>query len=309
MAAPTLCFDHLFTSSLVRDYVHWHVNIKHHKATVWLHRSLACLKVLSHTYKPNKEFHDALLQLHSSLPRPTTTYNKEDAWLSLERLGQVATALWPKKQPQDYPYGGSRHAVHAGLSLTLHLWCCIPYRQRNIREMALNKNLYRNAQGKWHIRFVGDQLKIATKDGKENVFDLPFPDHLIPLLEEYLNVWRPILLTRGATPSPLVFLNMNGEAYIDKTFAQHVSSNVYRFTGIAFHPHLIRSIWATEYIRKTGDLYGAAIMLNDKLETVVKTYAHLSHQGVAEKAYLAMQSSYNLVPLPASPRATAPGQL
>jgi hypothetical protein len=51
-------------------------------------------------------------------------------------------------------------------------------------------------------------------------------------------------------------------------------------------PHIIRSVWATEWIRKThGDFYTAAIMLNDRLETVIATYAHLLEEDVAEKAY------------------------
>jgi hypothetical protein len=289
------------TFPLVRDYVHWHVNSKHQRATVTLRTFFACLKTFSHTYKPDKEFHDALSQLHLTLPRPERVYNKEDAWLSLERLGQVATALWPKKQPGDFKHGGARSAMHAGLSLTLHLLCTIPYRQRNIREMELGKNLYQTTQGEWRIRFAGEQLKIARKDGQENVFDLCFPKHLVPLLEQYLSAWRPILIARRGTPSPLVFPNSEGKAYTAPTFTQHVQSNVYRFTGKAFHPHLIRTIWATTYIRQTGDLYTAAIMLNDKLATVVNTYAHLNEQGAAEKAYHALQGSYNLTPLPALP--------
>jgi hypothetical protein len=42
-------------------------------------------------------------------------------------------------------------------------------------------------------------------------------------------------------------------------------------------------IWATEYIRQTGNVYNAAILLNDRLETVVKQYSHLMEQGVAEQ--------------------------
>ena len=42
--------------------------------------------------------------------------------------------------------------------------------------------------------------------------------------------------------------------------------------------------WATEYIKETGDLYGAAIMLNDQLQSVVQNYSHLMDQGMAEKA-------------------------
>ena len=60
---------------------------------------------------------------------------------------------------------------------------------------------------------------------------------------------------------------------------------MYTYTGKALHPHMIRTIWATEWIRQThGDFYTAAIMLNDRLETVIAKYTHLL-DNVAEKAY------------------------
>ena len=63
-------------------------------------------------------------------------------------------------------------------------------------------------------------------------------------------------------------------------------STVYRYTGKHWHPHIIRTVWATEWIRKThGDFYTAAIMLNDRLETVIAKYTHLLEEDVAEKAY------------------------
>ena len=60
---------------------------------------------------------------------------------------------------------------------------------------------------------------------------------------------------------------------------------VYSYTGKRWHPHIIRTVWATEHIRKTGDFYGAAIMLNDRLETVMAKYTHLVEEDVAEKIY------------------------
>jgi hypothetical protein len=48
---------------------------------------------------------------------------------------------------------------------------------------------------------------------------------------------------------------------------------------------MIRTVWTTEYIRETGDFFNAAIMLNDTLETVIKTYAHLRDENVATKVY------------------------
>ena len=50
-------------------------------------------------------------------------------------------------------------------------------------------------------------------------------------------------------------------------------NTVYRYTGKHWNPHSTRSVWETEWIRKThGDFYTAAIRLNDRLETVITKY-------------------------------------
>ena len=48
---------------------------------------------------------------------------------------------------------------------------------------------------------------------------------------------------------------------------------------------MIRTIWATEWIQSSGDFMTAAILLNDRLETVIQNYSHLREENVAEKAY------------------------
>jgi phage terminase large subunit-like protein len=65
-------------------------------------------------------------------------------------------------------------------------------------------------------------------------------------------------------------------------FCQSIS---YRYTGKHWHPHIVRTVWATEWLRQPPhDFYTAAIMLNDKLEAVIANYAHLLEEDVAEKA-------------------------
>ena len=167
----------------------------------------------------------------------------------------------------------------------LRLWTYRPYRQRNMREMQLGDNLYKDAHGTWRITFRGEQLKVATKRGRPNVFDLPFPQTLIPVLEEYLNVWRPLLLSKASQPSSHVFLTRYGNPYQVNNLSYSISNMVYRYTGKRWHPHIIRTVWATEWIRKThGDFYTAAIMLNDTIEIVIKKYSQLLEDDVAEKA-------------------------
>ena len=147
----------------------------------------------------------------------------------------------------------------------LRLWTYIPYRQRNMREMQLGENLYQDAQGTWRITFRGEQLKVASRRGRPNVFDLPFPETLVPVLEEYLAVWRPILVGKAWHPSSYVFLTRYGTPFQAESLGETIQNIVYRYTGKHWHPHIIRTVWATEWIRKThGDFYTAAIMLNDQ---------------------------------------------
>jgi hypothetical protein len=255
--SPT--FDHLFDIGLLTTYVHWHVNECHKKPTRTLRNFLMNLLALTRQYRPLPELRLQLTALLKTVPMPPPTYNKADAWVSLATLEEIAHALWPRKRPadflrQDQAVPGSKAAAHAALSLMFRLWTYRPYRQRNMREMRLGDNLHKDAQGHWRITFRGEQLKIATKRGRTNVFDLPFPEKLVPLLEDYLATWRPLLLAKASHPHPYVFLTWCGTPYKQANLTKTTQENVYRFTGKHWHPHIVRSVWATEWIRKTGDL-------------------------------------------------------
>jgi len=281
-------FDQLRDFSLIHAFVDWHINTLHGKVTAIIYGALRTFKALTAQYFKDEALLEQLRTLAREIPRPVKTYNKEEVWVPLAELRKVGEAIWPTKKLEDIPGNGAGFARDAGLSLMVQLWCNIPYRQRNMREMELGKNLYKNTDGEWTLHFAGEQLKIAQKQGKENIFELAFPPRLVPLLEQYLEIWRPVLVRKGRDPSQHVFLNVLGKPYNVYAMRVAVLRLVYRYTEKKLHPHLIRTIWATEYIKKTGDIYRAAVMLNDKLETVVANYSHLSLKGVAEHTYAVM---------------------
>lgn len=289
-------FDHLFDLDLVTRYVHWHVNECHSRTTIKIRMFLQFLLALIRQYRPMPDLVLHLVALQKSLPKPVPTYNKADAWVSLATLSDIGAAIWPRKQPKDImsrpnsrpeTIVGLKYAKDAGFSLMLRLWTYIPYRQRNIREMELGKHLHKDTKGTWRITFRGEDLKIASKRGQANVFDLPFPPTLVPILEDYLAIWRPILLTRASHPEQEhhVFLTKNATPYQQKVLALGLRVLIYSYTGKHWHPHIIRTVWATEWLRNSGDFHTAAIMLNDTLETVIANYSHLLEEDVAEKAY------------------------
>jgi hypothetical protein len=55
-------------------------------------------------------------------------------------------------------------------------------------------------------------------------------------------------------------------------------------TGQRFYPHLIRTIWATEYLQATGDFTTAATMLGDTLQITIRTYYDVVHKDQHAKA-------------------------
>src|SRR4029453_7379153 len=147
-----------------------------------------------------------LLTLLKTLPVPPPLYDKTDAMVPLATLDEIARSIWPRMHPKEIrqdkslQHPGLQRAVQAGIALMLRLWTYIPYRSRNMREMRLGDNLRKDTQGHWRITFHPEQLKIARKRGKDNVFALPFPPQLIPVLEDYLALWRPILLAKAGHP-------------------------------------------------------------------------------------------------------------
>ncbi len=209
------------------------------------------------------------------------------------------------KVMREFPLGifpkGNRFrvtAMQAGVSLMLRLIVRIPLRQRNLREMEWNpirpelgRNLYK-CDGQWRIRFRGEQMKIGHKGGKENMVNYTFPHDLSADLDRYMKWWRPILIdsTTNLHCAPEVpgelprivdqeyfFLNSLGAPFDLQRIIDLISRVTYKYVKVAMNPHIIRSVWATEYLKKKGmdGVATCAYMLNDTIQTILKTYADL----------------------------------
>jgi integrase len=185
-------------------------------------------------------------------------------------------------------------------SLLIRLVIRIPLRQRNLREMhwepnslAEGRNLYKKS-GVWHIRFRGEELKIAQVRGEEHLVEFEFPADLVTLLEEWLYKWRPFLLEiqrpedqgkeRVTGGQQFVFLNWRGCPLSLDHVTHAFERATYKFTGVAVNPHMFRTIFATEYIRETNNYTDAAYMLGDCVKTVIERYAKLLDEDCAKRA-------------------------
>jgi len=253
----------------------------------------------------------------STLGPPMTVVDKSKRWLSLSELEKVRKSIYPLNARRVAEFtdrtrqtmrhtgcsshgDGRRFASAALTSLMIGLDIRIPLRQRNLREMLWNpnnpedgQNLYRRG-AKWYLRFSGPELKVTFRRGEVHSIEHEFPADLVNLLEEWLWRWRPIQISgqkehqkgneRSRNGQEFVFLNMAGGPLNSQRVNEAFQSATYRFTGMAVSVHMIRTIWATEYIKATRNLIDAAFMLGDTVETVLKNYAKLLDQDCGKRA-------------------------
>jgi hypothetical protein len=285
-------WDDLFDLARLRAFVRWHadrlqrpisVQGRHLASTV-----VAIAKALEHPAS------QALADWRNGLQIPEALHSKRTHWVSLRDLEAVADACLaaaraPLVLPSRARHPGRHRATQFQRGLILKILVRIPLRQRNVREMQLGKHLYQE-EGAWHLHFRGSDLKIGRRQGRENEYTINLsqdvPD-LLPPLEEFLRDHRPRL--PHPPGSTLCFLTRYGHPFSDQALWQELATVVARHTGKRFYPHLIRTIWATEFLKKTGDFTTAAVMLGDTLSVVMKTYYYVVYKErhAKAKAFLA----------------------
>ena len=129
--------------------------------------------------------------------------------------------------------------------------------------------------------------KLSSRHGRLNEYKLNLSEDapaFVPVLEEFLQVFRPRL--PGAAASSLLFLTRGGKQYRSQGLRRELAYVVSRLTGQRFYPHLIRTIWPTEYLTQDDapDWTTAAVMLGDKVATVMAHYHDLVDQPHHAKA-------------------------
>jgi integrase len=299
MPADQLTLAALCQLDVLEAFVNWWM-ARRGQVTLSLRNALIYPETIARYWLKDEPLADAIRQMINSLPPSMAVRQKEERWLSLHQLEEIGQSIYPlnARRLREYPGAGRPNPRNSGrrvswyveMSLLLRLLIRLPMRQRNLREMQLGKNLYQDQQGIWQIRFVGTELKIDTIRGTLNRYEFPFPADLVPLLEEWLREWRPRL---AALDESHVFLTSRGHVMPDTdTLARAVGTITYRFTGVTVYPHLIRDIWATEYLNATGDVAGCARRLGNTVGVVMQHYAHILKKDADARAEAFMRGAF-----------------
>jgi hypothetical protein len=235
----------------------------------------------------------ALDRYRRELPQPRKIHNKQADYHRFEfaELEHVAHGLIREARAM-HPniYGGTKNpggsiAIRFQTGVLLMLGWRHPCRARNWCEALFdandpNQGNLRKVNGRWHFHFEGAELKVGSRRGQANVYDFTVDPEVVPYLEEWLKVWRPML--PHAAEDRHVFLGRGGAPLTRDVLRNRLSIHVYRFTGKRMFTHLLRTIFTSNLLSAGASVNAVAHGLNDNLLSVWQFYNELQagkHEG------------------------------
>ena len=298
LSVDTMTLIQLCDPALCEAFASWWQQERQGKVTRGLIGYLIQLQVIAKYWVQDQDIAQELHRLiHADLPHPAAVWSKEEVLreVSLAKLREVAESSYPLNatrmqesrytrevarhlaEPTRYrlPHGSARRmAWQAEVSLLLYCLVEYPWRQRQYRDLCLEQQLRRQPDGTFLMRFSGKELKIGRRsDGTVNELRGVLDGPLAERMEEWLTLWRPFLTTDPQERH--VFLNLKGQPLDAWNLCYWIKAATYRFLGVRVHPHVIRDIWASEYLDATGDVAGAAKRLGNTMQTIHHTYGHV----------------------------------
>ena len=216
----------------------------------------------------------------------------EDSLAPLKHAIQKLDAAAAMREP-----GGSVQATYKRDALLLALSISNPLRLRTLTitkfiapdnfDSELPTNLYKTEDGQWRLKFFAGDMK--NDGGKPEDYDAALPRKLGQRLEEFLEVYRPVLIKRHPD-CPWLFPSLLGGQMkkAEASFERIAKNYIPEVTRMG--PHAVRHIVATDFLKKNpGKFVALAGLLHDALETVLKNYAH----GKLDSAFSAHEQSLN----------------
>jgi len=191
-------------------------------------------------------------------------------------LVPVFTAMQKLRRRSELaPAGSVDEATARRDELILGFLISNPLRSKNFVELTFfpdnTGTLYESSPGKWRIR----PAKMKNRaNSQANRYDVAVADWLNGLISDYVKYFRPKF--EAASHSDKVFLTRRSDKMTSLgQRVQEITRGLIPGTG-GFGPHAFRHLVATDWLqRNPNDFLTVALLLNDTLEVVMHTYAHL----------------------------------
>jgi integrase/transcriptional regulator with XRE-family HTH domain len=221
-------------------------------------------------------------------------------WIEKDRpLEAVWTCL--DRMRENFDAEGDRWSIHERMAfkrdyLLMTLMPIQPLRAKMWEIMTLKKdnrgNLRKLPSGQYQISFKPEDFKNQKGAAKDKPYDVPFPLELTPLIDDYLENVRPYFLNGRDLDNVFMPIASNHKIAKKRGWLYGAIRGLFMTyvpEAPAMGPHAIRHLVATHYIKNNPSGFQiAADVLHDRLDTVLKAYAHLR----AKDGHLIYQTFY-----------------
>ena len=194
---------------------------------------------------------------------------KKDRLISVGEICARGIALMTTASSRIGPEWRCAEQFRDGLMLAL--LASRPVRISNFSAIEIGRHLCVCGDG-YGLRFEAAETKARAE------LDFPISDELVPFIQAYLDIYRPILRARATRPVPTdrLWISRNGTSMENPTLYCRVKAVTRREFGIALNPHLFRDCAATsialedpEHVRITRLILG-----HSTLRTSERHYNH-----------------------------------
>lgn len=207
--------------------------------------------------------------------------------LIVKELRKETGALLPdgnRREDKDIAWSLQKYLIFAILS-------CIPDRQRTIRELKIDRTLFKEGN-KYVIRHRPEDYKTGKSYGERA--PLFISESITPDLDIFIDQYRKHLQPEHE----FVFTQANGHPLTDKSLYKLFWTTCYRITGKRLSPHMVRDVVIT-HLRGTNaserELEALAIYMGHSVTIQKSTYDRRSKQDKVQPAVNLLESLNNTI--------------
>jgi len=168
------------------------------------------------------------------------------------------------------------HQVRDGLMVALLAFC--PIRRKNFAALELGRSFVQIGE-RWWIVLSASETKERRADER------PINDLLTPLIDRYLDHYRPILARSTHPPSALWLSAKTGLPITDKQLATEIRNTTRATVGMAIGPHLFRTCDASTAAAHAGENpnLASALLNHTGLDVINAHYNRATSTTAADK--------------------------
>jgi site-specific recombinase XerD len=237
--------------------------------------SIWCLRRAARYMVPSLQL-EWLTEIAKDLALVAYPRSKSDRWVLPERLIAAGLTLIRETEASKTMTKVSQAAqVRNGLMLVMEGFH--PIRLRNLAQLEIGRS-FRKIRDQWWITLSAAETKEKRAD-ERRVDDL-----LVPLVDRYLEQYRPALVRPGSPPSALWLSSRHGVRLGEKYVATLIKASTLSTVGVSVSPHLFRTAVASGAAIYAGDNphLGSAVLHHADPRQTRKHYNRATSLSAAE---------------------------